>query len=162
MALARGAALASANAHLGAPSTAALPDVGPGAPAESGSAELAYSAVADDDAGAARESEPDPGVRRSRKALVAIATAVVVFVGGTIALALALAFGIRPHVEQRPDIGKSVVAPAPAPPPSAGPAPETAAPPKAPDSPPQDSSTRTRDRVDDWLHRHIGRGIPGS
>ncbi|MGE2817804.1 DUF7159 family protein [Mycobacterium heidelbergense] len=154
MALARGAALASANAQLGAPSTAALPDADP---AGSGSAGLAYSDVADDDG--ARESEPDPGVRRSRKALVAIATAVVVFVGGTVALTLALAFGSRPHVEQRPDVGKSVVAPAPAPPPSAGPGPETAAPPK--DAPPQDPSTRTRDRVDDWLHRHIGHGIPG-
>ncbi|OMC46062.1 hypothetical protein A5745_13330 [Mycobacterium sp. IS-2888] len=151
MALARGAALASANAHLGAPSTAALPDADPGG---SGLAGLAYSDVADD-GGTAAESEA--GGRRSRKALVAIAAAVVVFVGGAVALTLALAFGIRPHVEQRPDVGKSVVAPAPAPPPSAGPGPETAAPPR--DSPPPDP--RPRDRVDDWLHRHLGHGIPG-
>jgi hypothetical protein len=170
MALARGAALASANAQLGAPSTVAMRYVGPGPLAASGSGELAYSAVADNDTGTRRES--GAGKRRSRKALVAIA-ATVIFVGGAVALALALAFDIRPHGEQRPDISKNVVAPAtqaptkpaaPAPPPpSVVPTPETAAPSQAPvpESPQQDPSGRPRDHDHDWLHRHIGRGILG-
>jgi hypothetical protein len=167
MALARGAALASANAQLGAPSTVAMPCVGPGALAESGPGELAYSAVADDETNVDRGV--DLGKRRGRKPLLAIVSAMVIFVGGAVAVALALAFGIRPHVEQRPDISKNVVAPAtqapakpaaPAPPPpSAVPAAPSQAP--APDSPQQDPSTWSRDRVDDWLHRHIGRGILG-
>lgn len=173
MALARGAALASANAQLGAPSTAAMPYVGPGALAESGAGELAYSAIADDESGVDRESRADLGKWRSRKPLVAIVTAMVIFVGGAVALALALAFDIRPHVEQRPDISQNVVArtpqapakpapPAP-PPPSAVPAPEPAAPSQAPppDSPQQDPTTRPRDHDHDWLHRHLGPGIPG-
>jgi hypothetical protein len=171
MALARGAALASASAQLGAPSTVAMPYVGPGALAESGSPELAYSAVANNDTGV--QHGVDAGKRRSRKPLLAIVTAMVIFVGGAVAVALALAFDIRPHVEQRTDISKNVVAPAtqapakpaaPArPPPSAVPAPDPAAPsqPPAPDSPQQDPSTWSRDRVDDWLHRHLGRGILG-
>jgi hypothetical protein len=172
MALARGAALASANAQLGAPSTVAMPYVGPDA-LVSGSGELAYSAVADDEAGGHRESRADPGERGSRKKLLAIATVLTIFFGGAVALALALAFDIRPHVEQRPDIGKNVVAPAtqapakppvPAPaPPSAVPAPESVAPSApAPGAPQQDPSGRPRDHdLDDWLRRHIPRGILG-
>ena len=157
--------------ELGAPSTVAMRYVGPDPLAASGSGELAYS-VADNDTGTHHESGADPGKRRSRKALVAIA-ATVIFVGGAVALALALAFDIRPHGEQRPDISKNVVAPAtqapakpaaPAPPPpSVVPTPETAAPSQAPvpESPQQDPSGRPRDHDHDWLHRHIGRGILG-
>jgi hypothetical protein len=180
MALARGAALASANAHLGAPSTVAMPQVGPDALAESGSGELAYSAVADGKTGVYRKSRADLGERRSRKPLLAIVSAMAIFVGGVVALALALAFDIRPHVEQRPSISKNVVAPvtqAPAkpavpapPPPSAVPAPESAAPseaqpPVAPQpglgqgSPQQDPTARPRDHDHDRSHRHIGQGI---
>jgi hypothetical protein len=112
MVLARGAALASANAQLGAPSTVAMPYVGPGALAESGPGELAYSAVAGDETGVLRESRADLGKRRSRKPLLAIVAALAIFVGGAVPLALASAFDIRPHVEQRPDIDKNVVAPA--------------------------------------------------
>ncbi|HEY2500466.1 MAG TPA: hypothetical protein VGI68_03350 [Mycobacterium sp.] len=164
---ARGAALASANAQLGAPSTVAMPYVGPGALADSGPGELAYSAVAEHETGVRRESRADLSKRRSRKPLLAIVTAMAIFVGGAVALALALAFAIRPHVDQRPDISKNVVAPAtqapakppvPAPPPpSAVPAPETAAPSQAP----ADPSERPRDHDHDWLHRHIERGILG-
>jgi len=165
MALARGAALASANAQLGAPSTVAMPYVGPGALAESGAGELAYSAVAGHETGVHRESRAELGKRRSRKPLLAIVAALVIFVGGAVALALALAFDIRPHGEQRPDIGKNVVAPAtrapakPALPASPPPAAPSQAP--APDSPQQDPSTRPRDHDHDWLHRHIERGILG-
>ena len=127
MALARGAALASANPQLGAPSTVAMPYVGPGSLAESGPGELAYSAVAEHENGVHRKSRADLGKRRSRKPVLAIVTAMAIFVGAAVALALALAFDIRPHVDQRPDISKNVVAPAtqapakpavPAPPPS--------------------------------------------
>ena len=173
MALARGAALASANAQLGAPCTVAMPYVGPGALAESGPAELAYRAVAEHETGVHRESRADLGKRGSRKLLLTIVTAMAIFVGAAVALALALAFDIRPHVDQRPDISKNVVAPAtqapakpavPAPPPSSAvPAPETAAPSQAPApvSPQQDPSTQPRDHEHDWLHRHIERGILG-
>jgi hypothetical protein len=166
MALARGAALASANAQLGAPSTVAMPYVGPGALGESGPGELAYSAVASDDTGAHPESRADLGEWRRSKPLVTIVTAMMIFVAGAVALALALAFDIRPHVQQRPDIGKNIVAPAPqAPPKPAVPAPQPAAPAQAPapDSPQQDPTTRPRghDHDHDWLHRHIGPGILG-
>ena len=164
MALARGAALASANAQLGAPSTVVMPCVGLGALAEPGPGELAYSAVAEHETGVHRESRADLSKRRSRKPLLAIVTAMAIFVGGAVALALALAFDIRPHVDQRPDISKNVVAPAtqaPAKPPV--PAPETAAPSQVPvpASPQQDPSERPRDHDHDWLHRHIERGILG-
>jgi hypothetical protein len=164
MALARGAALASANAQLGAPSTVAMPYVGPGALADSGPGELAYSAVAEHETGVRRESRADLGKRRSRKPLLAIVTAMAIFVGGAVALALALAFDIRPHVDQRPDISKNVVAPPTQAPAKPGvPAPETAAPSQVPlpASPQQDPSTRPRDHDHDWLHRHIERGILG-
>ncbi|HEY1441466.1 MAG TPA: hypothetical protein VGF65_11625 [Mycobacterium sp.] len=171
MALARGAALASANAQLGAPSTVAMPYVGPGALAESDPGELAHGDVAEHETGVRRESRADRGKRRSRKPLLAIVTAMAIF--GAVALALALAFNIRPHVDQRPDISKNVVAPVtqapakpavPAPPPSSAvPAPETATPSQgpAPASPQQDPSERPRDHDHDWLHRHIERGILG-
>jgi hypothetical protein len=180
MALARGAALASANAQLGAPSTVAMPQVGPEALAESGPGRLAYSAVADDETGVYLASRADLGERRRRKTLLAIVSAMAIFVGGVVALALALAFDIRPHVEQRPSISKNVVAPVtqaparpavPAPPaPSAVPAPESVAPSEAPppvapqpgwgQDPQQDPTVRPTDRDHDWFHRHIGQGIP--
>ena len=139
-ALARGAALASANASLGAPATVAIPQAQLAGP---GVGELAYSAVADDDDLYAehgrrpwRTSEPQ-GIRGGDERDGAV------FVVGVVALALALALGIRPHVEQRSSLSKNVVAPAshapapkaqvPAPPPpSAVPAPVTQAPSKAP------------------------------
>ena len=187
LALARGAALASSNAQLGAPSTVVMPHVQDPAP------ELAYSAEPDD------ESDPavadyreyaDPGERRSRR-LLAIVSATVVFVGGVVALTLALALGIRPHVDQRPSVSKNVVAqvtPVPPPkaevaappPPSATPTPPPAAPTTRPAAPPQappsaapgpgPSQTpvqrwlpllpRDGDYGDgDWRRRRLGRGI---
>jgi hypothetical protein len=169
MALARGAALASANEQLGAPSTVAMPFV------DDPAGELAYSADAETDPapGDYREHGADRAWRRSRKALVILGAAAI-FVVGAVALTLALALGIRPHVDQRPDIGKNVVAPvtpqapAPAPPPpSAVPAPP-AAPPVAPApnpgpglNPPQWLPPLPRDDDHwDWVRRHLG-GILG-
>lgn len=171
MALARGAALASANERFGAPSTVAMPYV------QDLARELAYSAEADD------ESDPPPGDyrdgRRSRKVL-AILGATGIFVGGVVALTLALALGIRPHVDQRPNISKNVVAPAtqaapaplaPAPaspPPAATPAPAPAAPDPGPSWnlprqwPPLRPGDDDHDDHGDWLRRHLGRGILGS
>jgi hypothetical protein len=173
MALARGAALASANAQLGAPSTVAMPYVqGP-------ARDLAYSAESDNEtdpaSGAYRGYAADRRERRSRKVLV-IAGATTIFVVGAVALALALAVGIRPHVDQRPDISKNVVAPATqaAPPPQApapAPPPPSARAPAAPNpgpgaNPPQQwlpLPPRDDDHDDHWgwLRRHLGRGILG-
>jgi hypothetical protein len=172
MALARGAALAAANAQLGAPSTLALPLV------EDPVRALAYSAETDDEPGSPPgQNAANPGRRRSRKAL-AIVGATSIFVGGAVALTLALAVGIRSHVEQRPDISKNVIAPAAQPPqppqapspPPAAPAPQPAAPPASPapgapsPNPPQrwlPLHPRDDDHDDHggWLRRHLGHGI---
>jgi hypothetical protein len=147
-ALARGAALASANAALVAPSTAALAyaqDPGTGAidplavapgyfdapAADAGAAGLAYSAVPDgiDDAftgehAATRLAGVGYPERRSFR-LVGSALAAI-FVVGVTALVVSLAIAIRPTAAVRPDPGQHVVAPAPAPAPAA-PAPAPAA-----------------------------------
>ena len=167
MALARGASLAAANARLGAPSTLAMPYAG-NPPADG--RELAYSAEADSRTaratGADRASAAHPGEQRSRKSVLAVVAATLVFVGGVVALALALAVDIRPHAHQRPDINQNVVAPAnqAPPPPSAipppPPAPAPAAPPTAPVSPQPGPGPSHGDEWDDWLHRHLGHGIP--
>lgn len=169
MALARGASLAAANAKLGAPRTVAMP-----ATQIASAAELAYSAEDDPASDAHRLADAGSHQRRSRKSILTIAAVTLVFVGGTVALALAL--GIRPHADQRPDVGTNVVAPqnpdagSPAPPPAApvpgSPAP--APPPTAPAPPPQEPapapqhSPRPDDHHnwDDWVHRHLGTGIP--
>jgi hypothetical protein len=171
MALARGAALASANAQLGAPSTVAMPYV------QDPPRGLAYSAESDNEtdlaAGDYREHAADRDERRSRKVLV-ILGATTIFVVGAVALTLALAFGIRPHVDQRPDISTNVVAPAtqaapppqapaPAPPPPSAPAPP--APNPGPSANPPQQWLQLPPRDDDhndhwgWLRRHLGRGI---
>jgi hypothetical protein len=170
-ALARGAALASANAQSGAQQTVKVPHVVHDA---SGSGDLAYSAVDD-------ETDfvgPEPGGRRSRTPMLAAIGALVIFVGGAVALAVALAFDIRPHVEQRPSISKNVVAhvteapaqlplPAPPPPPAA-PVPESVAPPAAPapvvtaqqpvqDVPETEPPVRHWERAHGWYHRRFER-----
>jgi hypothetical protein len=138
-ALARGAALASANASLGAPATVAIPQA---QPAGSGAGELAYSAVPDDN-DLYPEFGAGLGEHRGRGAVLVAISAMAIFVGGVVALALALALGIRPHAEDRSSLSKNVVAPAsqapapkaqvPAPPPpSAVPPPATQAPSQAP------------------------------
>ncbi|HTX64691.1 MAG TPA: hypothetical protein VMD31_02895 [Opitutaceae bacterium] len=163
MALARGAALASANELLGAPSTVAMPYVQDPAPV------LAYSAEADPAPGDDREY----GKRRSRKLLAVLGAAAIFVVG-----AVALAVGIRPHADQRPDISKNVVAPATqaAPPAPKAPPPAPSAPPPAPapaapnpgpnTNPPQQwppplPGDNDHDDHWDWLRRHLGHGILG-
>ncbi len=146
MALARGAALASANAPLFASSTAALayaqdPGTGevdpyavsPGyleVPVDCAGArlreeDLAYSAVPDQDADAqtgvvniAAQDDFETSQRRRPLLLVGSALAVVV-VSAALALEIALALGIRPAVALRPTPGQALIAPveaAPAPP----------------------------------------------
>lgn len=165
MALARGASLAAANADLGAPRTMTVAGAGS---ASTGAAELARGAEglgvsASDAATPSRE-------RHSRKAVAAVAAVAAIFITGFVALALALAFGDRPHADHPPDSGANVVAPENPPPPNAGPpeppppsAPEPApaAPPDAP-APPVEPSPHAGDHEhwDDWLHRHLGPGIP--
>lgn len=133
MALARGAALASANAPLFASSTAALayaqdPGTGevdpyavsPGyldVPVRRAD-DLAYSAAPDQDADAqtgvrniidANESDASP---RPRPLLLAGSALAVVVVSAALALEIALALGIRPAVALRPTPGHALIAPA--------------------------------------------------
>ncbi|OBI22745.1 hypothetical protein, partial [Mycobacterium sp. E2497] len=126
MALARGASLAAANARLGAPSTIAMPYAGDPSANDS---ELAYSA--EPDSGKARvpgaDRESASGEHQSRRSVLAVVAATLVFVGGVVALAIALAVDIRPHAHQRPDITQNVVAPA-----NPGPPPPPAVPPPPP------------------------------
>ncbi|WP_406817388.1 hypothetical protein [Mycobacterium sp. M23085] len=161
MALARGASLAAANAKLGAPRTVSMP----AARTPSAAAiELAYSAEDDPGSDAHPVAEAPSRHRRSRKSVLAIAAVTMVFVGGLAALALALAFDIRPHSDQRPDVSTNVVAPQhpnagpPGPPP---PSEAPAAPPQAPPPSPQPSPhSGDHQHWDDWLHRHLGTQLP--
>ncbi|GAA4538655.1 DUF7159 family protein [Mycobacterium paraffinicum] len=166
MALARGASLAAANAQLGAPSTIAMPYAGD--PTADGR-ELAYSAESTTGKSRAtaadRESAAHSGERRSRKPVLAVAAVTLIFVGGVVALAVALAVDIRPHAPQRPDITQNVVGPAnqaPPPPAAISPPPASAppAPPAAPVSPQPGPGPSHGEQWDDWLHRHLGHGLP--
>jgi hypothetical protein len=151
-ALARGAALASANAPLFASSTAALAyaqDPGTGAinpfavapgyfemPATADANALAYSAVADDfDEAYTGEHATQlvgAGVRdRGSFRLVGSALAAI-FVVGVTALVVSLAVAIRPSAGVQPAPGHNVVAPTQAAPAPVAPAPAPAAPAPAP------------------------------
>ncbi|WP_139823437.1 DUF7159 family protein [Mycobacterium bohemicum] len=164
LALARGAALASAHPPLFSSSTAAIAyaqDPGTGAvnphaaalalmevSGIEGGAALAYSADPDEDAAAATTVQAAdtgafvagagdlataPEEPRTTRPFLAAMSVMALFVGGVVALVLSLAVAIRPHVDTRPQIGASVVAPAtPAPPP---PAPARAIPARAPAAP---------------------------
>ncbi len=155
-ALARGAALASANAPLFSSSTAALayaqdPGTGfidpnavsPGyfdvaADGATGQQALAYSAVADEDANAytalADEEDLPTGTytgvspaQGGRRPLVLVVSAVAaIFVVGVAALLVALAISMRPTAAVRPDPGQGHQAVAPKPAPAAPPAPAPA------------------------------------
>ncbi|MGH3577376.1 MAG: DUF7159 family protein, partial [Mycobacterium sp.] len=150
MALARGAALASANAPLFASSTAALAyaqDPGTGAvdpyavspgyldvpvrPAgtELSEEDLAYSAVPDDEAAAetavvdVAEGGFDASQRRRRPLLLVGSASAVIVVTAALALEVALALGIRPAVALRPTPHQALIVPAEqAQPPPAAPA----------------------------------------
>lgn len=161
MALARGASLAAANANLGAPRTVSMPAA---RTSPAAAVELAYSA--EDDAASDAHRLTDAPARRqpSRKSVLTIAALTVVFIGAILALALALAFGIRPHADQRPDVGTNVVAPQnpdagpPIPPPPTN---APVAPPEAPPPSPQPSlHSGDHQHWEDWLHRHLGTQLP--
>ena len=142
MALARGAALASANAPLFASSTAALayaqdPGTGevdpyavsPGylqvpvhrAGAKLREEDLAYSAAPDQDADAETGAVPVAAAatdddfdmgQRRRPLMLAGSALAVVVVSAALALEIALALGIRPAVALRPTPGQALIAPA--------------------------------------------------
>ncbi|PIB78437.1 DUF7159 family protein, partial [Mycobacterium celatum] len=166
-ALARGAALASAHAPLFESSTAAVayaqdPGTGhvdperalaaglaPGPPPADDGQPLAYSADPVD--GADELDFQSDADHAERKPFLVALGVLTIFVVGVAALAIALALDIRPHVNQRPNLGQSVVVPTkqapppqPAPPPKApapapapvAPAPAPAAPAPAPAAPP--------------------------
>ncbi|MGH3596360.1 MAG: DUF7159 family protein, partial [Mycobacterium sp.] len=113
---------------------------------------LAYSAAPDNEANAytavagADLPAGDSGMLKfraaertehDRKSFLVAFGVLMIFVVGVAALAIALALGIRPTVNNRPDLGQRVVAPAkPAPPPPQAPAPAPAAPAPAPAAPP--------------------------
>jgi hypothetical protein len=154
-ALARGAALASANAPLFASSTAALAyaqDPGTGAinpfavapgylETADGADALAYSAVPDDfddpytgsHTAATQLVGAGYGERRSFR-LIGSALAAI-FVVGVTALIVSLAIAIRPTAAVQPSPGQHVVAPTQAAPAPAAPAPAAPAPAPAPAAP---------------------------
>jgi hypothetical protein len=152
-ALARGAALASANAPLFVSSTAArayAQDPGTGAvlpyapaahgyydvPAGADAADaLAYSAVPDDfaDAYTASRTGATGVVDPERRSFTLVGSALAaIFVVGVAALVVSLAITIRPTAGVRPDPGHNVVAPAPRPVVAPAPAPAAAVPAPAP------------------------------
>lgn len=118
MALARGAALAAANAQLGAPRTVGMPYPQDPPTAARGFAHLPQTGS---DTGPASPSHRETAAERpSRKPVVAIVGVTAIFIAGVVGLALALAFNTRSHPDQQPDT--NVVAPGmPAPPPNAAP-----------------------------------------
>jgi len=156
-ALARGAALASANAPLSASSTTALayaqdPDTGtidpfamaPGyvdAPADAGADSLAYSAVHDDFGAAytgeytAAEQLVSSGYHERRSFRLVGSALAAIFVVGVGALVVSLAIAIRPTAGVQPSPEHHVVAPTEAAPAPAAPAPAPAAPAPAPAAP---------------------------
>jgi hypothetical protein len=155
MALARGAALASANAPLFASSTAALayaqdPGTGQVDPlsfaghlpenrgiperfddSEEGEANVAYSAVPDEDVVAEAAIGLDERAQRRRSVLLVSSVLAVIFISAVVALEIALAISIRPTVALRPSPNENIVAPAhpaPALPRASVPAPRVEAP----------------------------------
>ena len=131
MALAHGAALASANAPLFASSTAALAyalDYGTGGvghrgyqtayQSKPGKDNVAYSAVGDEDADAdtgMAEQADDAGldsVPRRRPILLLGSALAVIFISAVVALEIALAISIRPTVALRPNPNENLIVPA--------------------------------------------------
>jgi hypothetical protein len=122
-ALARGAALASANAPLFASSTAALAYaqdpgtgsfpyvdfVGGSAGASAADEGLAYSAADEEEPGDRVGSD---GPQRRSPMLLVGSTLATIVVGGVVALAISLAIGIRPTVALRPEPGQNLIVPA--------------------------------------------------
>lgn len=174
MALARGAALAAANAQLGAPRTVDMPHPQDPPTAARG---FAQAPQAESETSAPQKATAE---RSSRKPVLAIVGVTVIFIAGVVGLALALAFSMRSHPEQQPDTNTNVVAPRtpaappnappPGPPPSAVPAPQPAAPPPAPapaapvpgptQNPPQQPPPRSGNGQHWWEGWLRGHGVP--
>ncbi|WP_245835837.1 DUF7159 family protein [Mycobacterium rhizamassiliense] len=140
MALAQGAALASAHAPLFVSSTVALAyaqDPGTGevdplafagqcvgylpeyqgaaalsADAPTGGINVAYSAVPDEDADAQTTIGLDERTHRRKSVLLVGSTLAVIFISAVVALEIALAISIRPTVALRPNPDQNIVAPA--------------------------------------------------
>ncbi|SPM39011.1 Mycobacterium numidiamassiliense ORFan, partial [Mycobacterium numidiamassiliense] len=138
MALAQGAALASANAPLFASSTVALAyaqDPGTGVvdplllagsaylaenisaaryfdDVANGSTNVAYSAVPDEDAEAHTAMVLHERAQRRKSVLLVSSVLAVIFTSAVVALEIALAISIRPTVALRPSPNENVVAPA--------------------------------------------------
>ncbi|MGW0161442.1 DUF7159 family protein [Mycobacterium sp. NPDC003323] len=146
LALARGAALASANAPMYEASTVGLaysldPD-GPtaGSVLHSADTQLAAGAVPNyvevpDDLAAL---DAQPPAEEGRKPFLLVGSAMAsIFVVGVVALAISLAVSIRPTADERPAPARAAVAPSVQAPPPAAPAPEALpvqpAPPPAPE-----------------------------
>lgn len=140
MALAQGAALASAHAPLFVSSTVALAyaqdpgtgevdplafagqcagylpeyrsaaELSPDAP--TGRLNVAYSAVPDEDANAQTTIGLDERTQRRKSVLLVSSTLAVIFISAVVALEIALAISIRPTVALRPSPNANIVAPA--------------------------------------------------
>jgi hypothetical protein len=128
MALARGAALASANSPLFASSTAARAyaldhDTGYQpeyretylvADDEAGIENVAYSAVFDDEtADEADDADQEESLSRRRPILLLGSALSVVIISAVVALEIALAIGIRPTVALRPSPSENIIIPTP-------------------------------------------------
>jgi hypothetical protein len=136
MALAQGAALASANAPLFASSTAAqaysrdagtgemhlgalagylsVPDVAPGAEEGEEGEELAYSALPDEDADAPTvvvDTADGKNKQGRRRVLLIGSASAVVCISAVVALEIALAIGLRPTLALRPNPGRNLIVP---------------------------------------------------
>jgi hypothetical protein len=136
LALAQGAALASANAPLFASSTAAqaysrdagtgemhlgalagylsVPDVAPGAEEGEEGEELAYSALPDEDADAPTvvvDMADGKNQQGRRRVLLIGSASAVVCISAVVALEIALAIGLRPTLALRPNPGQNLIVP---------------------------------------------------
>lgn len=146
LALARGAALAGANAPLFEASTVGLAYANAEATQVAGAgymesaAALAYSQVddaADAPAVAAADDVEAPASNQGRKPFMLVGSALTsIFVIGVAALVITLAVSIRPTVDQRPSPGENVIVPTQVPAAPAPKVPEAAVPP-APAPPPE-------------------------
>jgi hypothetical protein len=142
LALARGAALGSANAPRFEPSTEGLAysqdPVGSAYPVDLASAATQMAsvdgdAVDPDDFSAIPDGRPEAG---SKPFLLVGSALTSIFVVGVVALVISLAVSIRPTVDQRPSPGESVIVPS-----SQAPVPPPAAPVAQPVSPPPPPET---------------------
>lgn len=146
LALARGAALASANAPTLEASTVGLAYSQDPDGTTAGSAYGAGAATEMAPAGAAVVDDLDPAfdeppLEEGRKPFLLVGSALTsIFVVGVVALVISLAVSIRPTVDQRPSPGQGAVVPSvPAKPPTPAPVPEAQPVQPAPPAPPPET-----------------------